>query len=120
MLSRPERRRATRLDKLYATMPVLECQGLCHESCGPIAMTRVEWARIIDLLGFEPEGESPKLRCPMLDADDCCTVYEIRPTICRLWGLTEPMPCTFGCKPNRMLTREQGYSLLRKAESIGR
>src|SRR2546429_6087610 len=28
-----------------------------------------------------------------------CTVYEVRPMICRLWGMVEGMQCPHGCVP---------------------
>ena len=30
------------LAKLWASLPALECRGLCHESCGPILMSTQE------------------------------------------------------------------------------
>jgi len=108
-MTRPDRRRAQRIDQAYARIPDIRCQGLCAESCGPIAMSRVEWERICERLGYAPKGQS--LSCPML-ADARCTVYDIRPAICRLWGVADEMPCPWGCVPDRQLTRQLAYSVL--------
>lgn len=106
-----------RLDVLYAELPALDCKGLCAESCGPIRMSRAEWVRITDRLGHEPEA-LPDGTCPML-TDGRCSVYDIRPMLCRLWGIVEVMPCRFGCEPARPLTREEGYVFLERAAAIG-
>lgn len=106
-----------RLDSLYAEMPTLDCQGKCAESCGPIVMSRVEWERIIEKVGAEPHGGAD-LTCPLL-TDERCTVYSIRPTICRLWGLVESMPCPWGCKPSRVLTDVEGFAFLERAGAMG-
>jgi Fe-S-cluster containining protein len=104
------------LDALYAEMPALECQGKCAEACGPIAMTRVEWERITDR---GPVGSlAADLTCPLL-VDERCSVYDVRPTICRLWGMVESMPCEWGCKPTRMLTNDEGRVFLERVGVIG-
>lgn len=103
------------LDALYAELPRLDCQGKCAESCGPIMMTRVEWARITKRLKCAPKATT--LTCPML-VNDRCSVYTIRPTLCRLWGMVESMPCPWGCVPERYLTDAEGQDFLLRAEAI--
>lgn len=106
------------IDLLYATLPTLECQGKCQESCGPIYMSRGEWERIKTKLGWEPKAKN--LTCPMLHrASGNCRVYQERPMLCRLWGLVESMPCPWGCKPERYLSKEEGYQLLQQAAELG-
>ena len=56
--------------------------------------------------------------CPAL-VDGRCRVYEDRPTICRLWGATESMPCPHGCTPAGALSRQQSHDLLRRAAEVG-
>ena len=106
------------LDRLYATLPSIECRRLCQASCGPIFMGYAEWARV-KLLGKRPMGEQTKhLVCPMLK-EGLCQVYEHRPSICRLWGLTEAMHCPWGCEPKpRPLTEEEGRIFLSKVDEI--
>ena len=105
------------LDRLYAELPALECQGKCAESCGPIVMSRVEWQRICEAVDGEPRG-GPDLTCPLLIADRC-SVYDIRPMICRLWGMVEAMPCEWGCKPMRLLSDVEGFAFLERAGALG-
>ena len=109
-------RQRSRLDRLYATLPQLACQGLCAESCGPIGMSAAELDRISERIGQHPVATS--IDCPLLEADRC-TVYAIRPMICRLWGLVETMPCPHGCTPSRWLAHAEGFEFLRRAAAIG-
>lgn len=117
-MSRRESEKA--LDALYAELPRLDCQGRCQESCGPILMSRIEWQRIQRRTGQRAPKLRADLTCPFLSAVGRCTVYGVRPMICRLWGLVPSMPCVFGCQPERWLTEEQGREYLRRANEIGR
>jgi Fe-S-cluster containining protein len=97
------------LDEIYASLPAMVCRGKCQECCGPIGMSPEEVRRIedaVDTDGIEgitdPESEVTMLMelvCPLLDWKGACSVYEHRPFICRLWGLTEDMKCPYGCVP---------------------
>ena len=110
------------LDALYAELPGLECRGLCQQSCGPISMSRMEWRRILDRRDVDAT-QARKLRadltCPLLAPNGRCRVYATRPMICRLWGVAEDMPCLWGCRPERYLSREEGHEFLRRAQEIG-
>jgi len=103
-----------RLDEVYATLPAIECKGLCQESCGPIGMTPAEWQRLKEASGVEPSCDA-SLACSLLK-DGKCSAYEARPAICRLWGVEESMPCEFGCKPTRYLNRAEGYRFLDRVD----
>jgi uncharacterized protein len=107
-----------KLDELYKQIPVtIKCQGLCQESCGPIAMTEVEFERISETSGTTPCINESGI-CSLLK-DGKCSVYSIRPVICRLFGLIESMKCPFGCVPTpRYLTKEEGFKILSKADEI--
>lgn len=107
-------------DRLYAKLPTLECRGLCHESCGAVPMTAFEWTRIVARLGGVPQ---PNLRdadgvpwCPMLTNRRTCGVYDIRPLLCRLWGLIDRpgMRCPHGCVPSFWLSDEEAAALMRE------
>jgi Fe-S-cluster containining protein len=55
----------------------------------------------------------------MLTADRQCGVYEIRPLICRLWGLTRSMPCPYGCRPERVIEDDEAFLMIMRADRIG-
>lgn len=96
------------LDALHDALPPLACKGLCWSSCGPITMSplereRVEEAGVPIPPGFFVEltdGRSHGTVCPALDTEEkTCKVYEVRPTICRLWGVMKALRCPWGCRP---------------------
>lgn len=105
------------LAALYATLPRLECKRFCQEGCGPVLMSSLEWRRICDRLGYVPQARLD-LRCPMLEEGGACSVYALRPIICRLWGLVPKLACPHGCVPERWLTDAEAYALLEEAEVI--
>ena len=113
------RRQDERLTALYATLPAIDCQGLCSDSCGPIEMSVRERDRIERAAGRKVTcgaGAS----CSMLTADRRCGQYELRPLICRMWGVVESLPCPYGCVPEGgRLPDEDGYRLLVAADEIG-
>lgn len=121
--------RVAELDALYDELPTLDCRGLCWHSCGPVDMSHTERDRIADLgvtiPGFTQEA-AERWRatgsmdvCPALGPFRTCGVYSARPMICRLWGLTETMPCPHGCRPSRVLTEDEGYDFLTRSMQIG-
>jgi len=111
------------IDRIYAEIPDANCQGLCYQTCGPIAMSRLEGKRIIDRIGRVPDfGFNAELTCDLLDPTTRrCTVYDDRPAICRLWGVVDKpmMTCPFGCTPAGMLSDAQSRSILDRIERIG-
>jgi Fe-S-cluster containining protein len=120
------RRRRLTLSHVYSQIPPVNCQGRCLDSCGPISMSRQEEARLVaqgveippmaEAMAALERGED--YYCPAL-IDGRCSVYDDRPTICRLWGATESMRCPYGCTPDDALTQEESYRLLRLAAEIG-
>lgn len=58
------------------------------------------------------------LNCPHLSPIGTCSVYAIRPLICRIWGMVEAMPCEWGCKPSRMLTDDEAHHLIERTMNL--
>lgn len=106
------------LDRLYARLPRVACKRKCQECCGPIVMSAAEWARIVERLGYAPTVLAGGI-CPMLDRDEGkCTVHDIRPMICRLWGAADGMRCEHGCLKGRPLSRSEAHRFLEQCEKI--
>ncbi len=77
------------------------CQN-CGECCGPIPLMEKQLERIIKALSELPAKElkrlkrqkRPGLTCPLRDMEKRkCSVYEARPTICRLFGQIKELEC---------------------------
>lgn len=103
------------MDDLYETLPTIKCKGSCQSSCGPIGMSPDEFRRISESSNSTPTVDKD-FQCSLLK-DGKCSVYEIRPAICRLWGIVETMKCPYGCVPNpRYLTEKEGHQFLSKID----
>jgi Fe-S-cluster containining protein len=123
-------RRFRTIEEIYAAVPDAGCKGLCQDSCGPIGASRQEIRRAKQV-GYDLMRPAEKLltlstvvggipMCPALEKDDgTCAIYAIRPLICRLWGVTDDMPCIYGCEPERMLTRKEARHLLTESVRLG-
>jgi Fe-S-cluster containining protein len=99
------------LEAIYARLPRIQCKGLCHAACGHIGMTELEALRMNQYDGKEAPTIAPAIKelitgqdggmCPKLTADGKCSVYPVRPFICRLYGTDHKLECPFGCVPER-------------------
>jgi uncharacterized protein len=103
------------LQAIWDKVPEMEdCQGKCQSSCGPIPVYTPERKLIEGRTGRETT-------CSMLTAAGVCSVYGIRPLICRIWGTVEDHPdarCPHGCKPKRWLTNEEAMALFAEVEAL--
>ena len=114
-----------KLLEIYRKVPEIECTGACINECSVIPMTKLEAGRIrkasIRPVTFEtsPSGKYvtmiPKLGlvCPMLVGTKC-SIYDVRPLVCRIFGVTESLLCPEGCKAKKTLTRKEAVSLLKQ------
>lgn len=122
---------ALKLNLLYAKVPSFDCKAGCSDCCGPIMMSRAELKRITEHLGHEPNftptekqlldrlAGGATLDCPCLDAKtNRCTIYSIRPMICRVFGTFPELACPKGCAPTTPLTQAQADALINGAEAI--
>src|SRR5215471_3974627 len=104
------------LETIYAQVPSIACKGLCQDCCGPLGMSYLEWIRIKRASPLRL-AEAKHTTCPLLKHGKC-TVYALRPLICRLWGTTENMPCFHFCKPERYLTITEADELMHAVEAL--
>ena len=109
----------TALRRVYRKVPALECKGLCHETCGPIPLTAMERERIEESIGHPIGAVGDDMTCPLLDDNNRCSVYALRPLICRMWGAEETMRCPHGCIPKRYLTMDEGGALIQEITAVG-
>lgn len=118
------------LAEIYAKIPSIECKGLCQESCGIIPVHRPELKRIRKKTDVDLDAHTVKLdgitaifnsttdTCPLL-VDGRCSVYDVRPFICRVFGVVEGMTCRHGCKPERYLSRDEVGQMVGQLKKLG-
>lgn len=95
-----------------------DCKGKCQASCGPIPVSGEERRLVQQRSGKQLDFDKETWRCNMLSKTGYCTVYSVRPLICRIWGATEKLPCVFGCEPERVLTQEEALGLFAELEEL--
>ncbi len=108
------------LERLYAQLPRMQCQGLCADSCFSLVQTRLERDFVAVRAGVQLGlVQAPPTACPALTMLRQCSVYETRPMICRLWGMTRAMKCQYGCEPEGgFLTGQQTYEFLAQVAEL--
>jgi uncharacterized protein len=124
------KRKIVKLKEIYKKIPSIECKGLCHPSCTIIPVAPIEKKRIKERVKFNPfrtiqelikkgfNPEKPSLpSCPLLK-ENRCSVYAIRPGICRLYGVAEGLECQFGCQTKYKLTKKEAYDVIRQIEEL--
>lgn len=109
------------LATIYAEIPTVACRGLCQASCCPIGdfATPVERARIEAKAGYAMNGAAARAGgepCNMLSPTGTCSVYNVRPTVCRLYGVDEGMRCPHGCLPS--IPEGAGMEFVRRVAGV--
>lgn len=124
------------VDATYAGLPRVACQGKCQECCCPVGnlMNEFERDRIIARTGKTPNGFDVRRvegsanvidmdnlknqRCNLLNADGTCSVYDIRPMVCRLYGSVPGMSCPHDCHCDTPLTDDEGAAIIATLNSF--
>jgi Fe-S-cluster containining protein len=118
-----------KLEAIYKRIPDVECKGLCHPSCTLVPAEDIEIKRARKKLSYNPfkvsnkDVETTKTtgKIPSCGAlkNERCTIYSIRPAICRLYAAAEGLECPFGCTPKQnKLSGQEAYSLIRELRDI--
>ena len=112
-----------RLFRIYSRIPKLRCKENCGKCCGVHHWFYAEWLVITDWLKKHGRTElfakSIFDPCPYLDERRRCTIYEVRPTICRLYGVVETLRCPY-VKPERYLTEEEARQILNEVVELSK
>lgn len=118
------------LAALYEQVPEINCKGLCADACGPIDGGPREKVRMRRAgVKLPPRHEAVKAmiasegnyECPAL-SDGQCSVYDVRPMVCRIWGAVDDMTCPYGCLPapgQRRLNTAEAVALIDAANKAG-
>lgn len=111
------------LRAVWAQIPDANCKGLCTSACGPVD-GNLEERRLLKERGIRLRthyavradilvGKDIEM-CPALVLGSC-TVYDVRPTVCRLWGAGPAMPCPWGCTPDDPLPVRRSTEIMLEA-----
>lgn len=109
------RKSRVRIEDLYSLIPGLDCPGGCIACCrvfGIPSQTRIETKRIDDYLaaGGRRKKTARGTTCPYISPGGC-TIYPVRPFICRLYGVAPNYPCREGVRPLRLLHEDEEAEL---------
>ena len=97
---------------LYRKIPEFQCKPGCSDCCGPVPVSEYE-AKRLGITGFMTPTKPGTLTCAFVGEDGCCTVYEKRPFLCRLFGSAEnnKLRCPHGFGPDKKLSCDQADRL---------
>jgi len=100
-----------KIQDLYALIPEVPCTPGCTACCqsfGVPSQTKIETRRIRKYL--KENGLNFKLAedttCPYV-SDRGCTIYPVRPFICRLFGAAPNLLCHMGARPLILLHEDE-------------
>lgn len=122
-----------KIDELLNGLPTFKCKQGCFDCCGPVKLSRLEYLRCIKASGRTAKDVKQQMQnnlkqgiytCPLLNAETKkCTVYEVRPAICRLFGVVKgELICPHGYAPEStaLISDEQSREILRKVDDLGK
>lgn len=99
------------IEDLYELIPDFICPAGCHQCCrnfGVPSRTAAEQERINQFLQVHGMAaqQAQGTTCPHL-TEEGCSIYPVRPLICRLYGTSANYPCIMGVKPLRLLHEDE-------------
>jgi Fe-S-cluster containining protein len=104
------------INDIYELIPAFQCTEGCHECCknfGVPSRTVVEDERIKSFLRENSmlPGEAKGNTCPYLN-EKGCSIYTVRPLICRLYGTSPNYRCKMEVMPIRFLHEDEEEEIL--------
>ena len=109
--------------EIYASIPAINCHH-CHSCDGPVIWFQPEDINIKDYLKKHhrkmiswttEEFQKHHMQCPYLE-NNRCSIYPVRPLICRLQGTIPELPCHQGISP--ILTANQLQEIKKKFNKL--
>jgi len=106
-----------KLKSVYSQIPQSECSAHCGECCGILFPSLAELRNIKDWCRehnreYKDFKMTVGLDCPYLGKEKECTIYPVRPFLCRILGVSKDLPCPLGkCKSSKLLNHSQSSAL---------
>lgn len=110
---------------MVKAIPKFDCKAGCDDCCGIVPFSLSEMIAASErhpLVAWEPfangtyvsTSAASTLKCPF--SENGCKIYDIRPTICRLFGAVDHprMTCPHECGPKKKLSDAQAQVHLRE------
>lgn len=89
-----------RLPVVASEFPPMRCDDGCGDCCGPAPATKAELDRVVAYVrahNITPKDQG--ITCPLYLGGKC-SVYEVRPLICRAFGHVDGLDCGRGYNTN--------------------
>ena len=101
------------LEDIYKSIPSSACPSNCGMCCGLLFPSLAETVNIKKWLEvhhrqFIDFNQTVGLDCPYLAQNKSCSIYPVRPYLCRIMGVSGDMRLNCPkCKASRYITKEQ-------------
>lgn len=102
----------SKLQKVYNQIPKSTCPPGCGKCCGILFPSEVEISNIKSWLkehgrDYIDFNITIGLNCPYLSKTKECTIYPVRPFLCRFLGVSVDLPCPLKLnKPERVMNHQ--------------
>ena len=114
-----------RLNKIYDLIPSFDCKH-CQKCSAPIMWFKPEEINIKEFIKkqeleyitwSDEEFKTNKMKCPYLQHNRC-TIYPVRPMVCRLQGTITQLICPNN--PHPLLTKKHYQRIIHKLNELNK
>jgi hypothetical protein len=108
------------LTEIYKQIPQSTCPHNCGECCGILFPSMAELRNVQTWcskkhLAFKNFNMTTGLDCPYLDTNKQCSIYPVRPFLCRILGVCSDLPCPLNKNdPVKVLNHQQSAYLYKQ------
>lgn len=104
-----------KLEQTYKQIPSSKCPNDCGKCCGILFPSLAELRNIKEWcvahhVEYRDFNYQLGIDCPYLARDKSCSIYPVRPFLCRIYGVSKELPCKW-CTPEKILNRNQSANL---------